>query len=253
MPRYRQPASAAVEQASALAMGNILQISLTVRIMRRKVVGALLVASNLTPRAVAAATTNAAAMVIAVSGSCAAGGRKLKRGDVVHVGDTVDAPTASSKLKLEMTDGSVISVAPASRLIIARCNIVPVTSHVCRPAGGTGSRPVERPAARDVKLSLSLGLLRAVVSPAGGPSTFQITTPAVGNASARSTDFFMEAKSDAVQIGVYEGTVDLTSAVTGRSVAIPTRWGGRLEAGRDPMSPRKWAQAEFDNFISRTE
>jgi len=252
MPRYRQPASAAVEQASELAMGNIQQISFTVRIMRRKVVGALLVVSNLTPRAVAVAKTKAAAMVIAVSGSCTAGGRKLNRGDAVQVGDIVDAPTASSKLKLEMTDGSVISIAPASRLIIASCNIVPVTDHVARPAGGTGSRPVERPAGRDVKLSLSLGLLRAVVSPALGPSTFQVTT-LVGTASARSTDFFVEAKSDAVQIGVYEGTVDLTSAVTGRSVAIPTRWGGRLEAGRDPMPPRKWAQAEFSDFISRTE
>jgi FecR protein len=234
-------------------MSNILQLPLTVRITRRKLVVELLAVSNLTPRAVAGTTTNAAATVMSVSGSCTAGGRKLKRGDVVDVGDTVDAPTASSKLKLEMTDGSVISVAPASRLIIVSCKIALVTSRVGRPAGGTGSGPRERPAGRDVKLSLSLGLLRAVVSPAGGPSTFHVTTPAVGYASARSTDFFVEAKSDAVQIGVYEGTVDLTSAVTGRSVAIPTRWGGRLEAGRDPMPPRKWAQAEFDNFISRTE
>jgi hypothetical protein len=235
-----------------LAMSNILQVPVTVRIMRRKLVGALLVVSNLTPWAVAAITTNAAAMVIAVSGTCTAGGRKLNRGDAVQVGDIVDTPTASSKLKLEIADGSVISIAPASRLIIASCNIVPVTDYVGRPAGETGSRRVERRAGRDVKLSLSVGLLRAVVSPALGPSTFQVTT-LVGTASARSTDFFAEAKSDTVQIGVYEGTVVLTSAVTGRSVAIPTRWGGRLETGRDPMPPRKWAQAEFNDFISRTE
>lgn len=234
-------------------MSNILQIPLTVRIMRRKLVGALIGVFDLAPRAIAAATTDRAAMVISVSGSCTAGGRKLKRGDAVRVGDTVDAPTASSKLKLEMTDGSVISVAAASRLIIASCAIVPATSHVGRPAGGTGSRPAERPAGRDVKLSLPHGLLRAVVAPVAGPSTFQVTTTLVGTASARSTDFFVEAKSDAVQVGVSDGTVDLTSAVTGRSVAIPTRWGGRLEAGRDPIPPRIWAQAEFADFVSRTE
>ena len=34
---------------------------------------------------------------------------------------------------------------------------------------------------------------------------------------------------------------------------IPARWGARLEAGRDPVPPRVWSQAEFDAVIARTD
>jgi hypothetical protein len=36
-------------------------------------------------------------------------------------------------------------------------------------------------------------------------------------------------------------------------VVIPPRWGARLEAGRDPVSPRVWSQAEFDAVTARTD
>jgi len=42
----------------------------------------------------------------------------LKRGDAVQISDTVDVP-ASGNLKLQMADGSVISVAPGSSMTVA--------------------------------------------------------------------------------------------------------------------------------------
>ena len=53
-------------------------------------------------------------------------------------------------------------------------------------------------------------------------------------------------------VGVLTGSVDMASASTRRAVTIPARWGARLEAGRDPVPPRVWAQSEFDDGIGRT-
>ena len=90
-------------------------------------------------------------------------------------------------------------------------------------------------AGRHAKLSLTQGVLRAVVAPFGGPSTFEVST-AVGTASVRSgsADWFIDAQAGSAQVGVLAGTVDLTSAARGRSVSIPARWGTRLEAGVTP-------------------
>jgi hypothetical protein len=56
-----------------------------------------------------------------------------------------------------------------------------------------------------------------------------------------------------MKVGVLTGSVAMTSAATRRSEVIPERWGARLEAGRDPVPPRVWSQAEFDAVIARTD
>jgi len=68
-----------------------------------------------------------------------------------------------------------------------------------------------------------------------------------------SADWFIGAQAGSAQVGVLVGNVDLTSAASGRSVSIPGRWGTRLEAGRDPVLPRNWTQAEFDAFTYSTK
>ena len=102
------------------------------------------------------------------------------------------------------------------------------------------------------QLSLTQGLLRAVVSPVNHPSTFEVST-AVGTAAVRSTDWFVEAKPGSAQVGVLTGSVVLRSGATGREVTVPARWGARLEAGRDPVEARVWAPQEFQAVISRTD
>jgi hypothetical protein len=174
-----------------------------------------------------------AGTVVAVSGSCTARGHALRLGDAVQVSDTVDV-LAGSKLKLRMSDGSMISVGPGSSMTMASYSL-----------DGAG---------RHANLLLTQGLLRIVVAPVRGSSIFEVST-AVGTASVRSgsVDWFINAQAGSAQVGVLVGNVDLTSAATGRSVSIPAHWGTRLEAGRDPVPPRNWTVAEFDAVTQSTE
>jgi hypothetical protein len=200
--------------------------------MRHKLIGTLFAILSLTLWAVAAPAATLAGTVVAVSGSCTDHGRVLKSGDAVQVSDTVNVP-AGGHLQLRMADESVISIAPGSSMTVASYNV---------DAAG-----------RHVRLSLTQGLLRALVTPVGGPSSFDVST-AVGTASVRSgsADWFVMAQADSAQVGVLAGTVDLRSAVTRQSVSIPSHWGTRSEAGLDPVLPRRWAQREFNAVIRLT-
>jgi hypothetical protein len=177
-----------------------------------------------------------AGTVLALTGQCfaEAGGqrRALRIGDPIYVGDIVDVP-AGARLQLQMADGSVISLASGSRMTIDNFHI------------GTGGQQ------RDAKLTLPVGLLRAVVSPVGQPSIFEVDCSA-GKAAVRLTDWFMEVQPESVRVGVLEGSVILTSRATGQSVTIPARWGTRLETGLNPVLPRVWSATEFADVIART-
>jgi hypothetical protein len=178
-----------------------------------------------------------AGTVVGLSGPCVveSGGARapLKLGQAVQVSDTVEVP-AGGKLKLRMNDGSVVSVAEGSRMTIGAYTV-----------NAAGQR-------ENAHLTLGQGLLRAVVAPVERPASFEVET-AVGTAAVRSTDWFVEASGGGMQVGVLTGSVDMTSRATRRGVLIPARWGGRLEAGHDPVPPRVWSQAEFDAVIARTE
>ena len=173
--------------------------------------------------------------VIASQGQCfsiSAGERvPLRTGAAVGIADVVEVP-AGAKLKLRMNDGSIISAASGSEIAIQEYTV---------DASGQRLKAL---------LSLHSGLVRALVT-TGAPGTFEVET-SVGVAAVRSTDWFISAAPGAAQVGVLSGTVTLTSRATDRSVAIPPRWGGRLEAGRDPVTPRLWSREEFDDFIART-
>jgi len=188
----------------------------------------------LTPPACADAP---AGSVVGVAGQCmverGGGSAPLKLGDKVAVTDTVDVP-ADGKLKLRMSDGSIISLAAGTKLTIATYQ-----------TDASGQR-------QNVQLSLAQGLIRSVVAQVDHPSTFEVST-AVGTAGVRSTDWFIEAKPGSAQVGVLSGKVVLRSSTTGRQVDIPARWGARLEAGRDPVDARVWAPQEFQAVIARTD
>jgi hypothetical protein len=174
--------------------------------------------------------------VLVASGQCfvESGGKRteLKLGDAVNVGDTIDVQNGA-RLKLHMSDGSVISVASSSRLTIR------------------GYSHDDRSQQRDADLLLSSGLIRAVVTPFSGPSHFEVDT-LTGVAAVRSTDWFVEAREDMTQVGVLTGTVTLTSVATGTEVTVPARWGAKVNGARDPVPPRVWLKSEFDNNIART-
>src|SRR5437763_1310761 len=102
-----------------------------------------------------------AGSVVGLSGSCfvTSGGQRaaLRIGQQVQVTDTVDV-AADGKLKLRMTDGTVVSVAPGSRMT--------VSSYATDASGQRQS----------AQLSLAQGLVRAVVAPMGQPATFEVNT-----------------------------------------------------------------------------
>ena len=103
--------------------------------MERNLVGVVIAIFGLILWAGAAAAAPAGT-VIAVSGSCTGHSHVLNRGETVQIGDTLDVP-AGGNLKLQMADGSVISVAPDSTMTVASYSI-----------DGSG---------RDVRLSLTRG------------------------------------------------------------------------------------------------
>jgi hypothetical protein len=155
----------------------------------------------------------------------------LKIGATIYVGDRVEVPE-SAKIRFRMTDGSIVTAASGTRMTISAYKV-----------NGTNSR--------EALLSMMSGLLRVVVSGMAQPSRFEVKT-ATGVAAVRSTDWFIRADAGSTQVGVLNGTVSLTSASTGRSVDIPARWGTRIDAGRDPVPPRVWDKAEFQDVIDRT-
>ena len=184
-----------------------------------------------------AAMAAPAGSVVGLSGACVieSGGSRAnaRLGQPVQVGDAVDVP-ADGKLKLRMVDGSVVAVGSGSRVRVTTYGV-----------DASGQR-------QEAKLALDQGVLRATVAPTQPPAGFEVDT-AVGTAAVRSTDWFALATPGAMQVGVLAGAVVMTSDATHRAVTIPARWGARLEAGRDPVPPRVWSQAEFDAVIARTD
>lgn len=178
-----------------------------------------------------------AGSVVGLSGQIVVerGGQRysLKIGDQVYTEDSFQVP-AGTKLKLRMSDGSILSLAPDTTL---RIDAYTLDSYGRRQSAG---------------LSLGQGLIRAVTAPGGQPANFEINT-AVGTSGARSTDWFVEAAPGYEQVAVLNGSVSLTSRATGRAVVLPPGSGSRLDAGREPTPPRAVSPAEFAALIARTE
>jgi ferric-dicitrate binding protein FerR (iron transport regulator) len=201
--------------------------------MRRKLISILISLSGLMLWASSARAEVPVGTVAGVRGLVTDHGRVLRPGEMVQVGDTIDTPDGS-RLKLQMADRSVISMAPGSSMQIINYNL-----------DGAG---------RYVKLSLARGLLRVLVTAARGPSTFDVRT-AAGTASvrSRSADWFVRVQSGGVQVGVLDGTVDLSGAATRQLVSIPSHWGTRSEIGLKVMPPRRWGKSDFSPLIDLTE
>jgi hypothetical protein len=157
----------------------------------------------------------------------------LPIGAPVYVGDTVEVGP-DGKLKLRMTDGSILSLAPSSNL---RIDTYLVDGAGRRQAAG---------------LSIGQGLLRSVTAPVDRPASFEVNT-AIGSAAVRSTDWFIDAAPGQEQVSVLGGSVALASRATGRAVTIPPGATSRLLPGRDPEPPRALTPGEISTLLARTE
>jgi hypothetical protein len=201
--------------------------------MRRRIRTALFPAIGLLAAGAASAARAPAGHVVGIRGLCTVARHAVHQGDAVRLSDTITVPPDGA-MKLEMADQSVISIAPGSSLTVMQYRT-------------NGS-------ARDARLDLAQGLLRLMVPPLAGASTYAVST-SVGTAAMHSNggDWFVAVQAGSAQVGVLHGSVTLTSAATTRSVMLPSHWGTRLEAGMNPVMPRVWGQVEFDGFIRRTQ
>ncbi len=178
-----------------------------------------------------------AGSVVGLVGACiveSGGNRKpLALGQAVQVGDTVEVPT-DGKLRLRMSDGSMISAAPGTR--------VTITTYTTDTKGQR----------EDAQLGLTQGLLRAVVTPVtGSPARFEVDT-ALGTAAVRSTDWFVEAAGTSMDVAVLTGSIEFASTASKHSVTVAAGRGSRIDGSQDPTAPRVWRSDEFDALIVRT-
>jgi hypothetical protein len=184
-----------------------------------------------------------AGTVVGVSGSCyvenGAGGAgaarsALQLGAAVQIGDTIDV-AADGKLKLRMADGSILAVAPGTRMTVAAYAVTP-----------SGQR-------QNAQLSLSQGLLHVIDTPTQqAPAKFEVDT-AVGAAAVRSTNWLIEATANDQQVSVISGSVVVTSGATGHSVVVPAHETTRVERGHDPLRPRPLSRAAVQRLLGRTQ
>lgn len=184
-----------------------------------------------------AAAAAGAGSVVGLAGSCFldSGGnrRALTLGMEVAVGDTVEA-SQTGKLRLRMVDGSIVAVAPGTRLTI--------TAYAVAQGGRR----------ENATLSLTQGLLRAIVAPANRPASFEVET-AISAAAARSTDWLVEATAARDRVVVLKGSVAVTGKTTGHSIVVAARHETSIVAGQDPQPPRPATRADVARLLARVE
>lgn len=169
------------------------------------------------------------------------------RGDVVALAGrertplAVDMPLRSShvvvaaagKARIELVDGTLLSVGENSRVRIAQV----------APSGATQATRAE----------LISGALRLLVVKATPAARFEVETE-TAIAAVRGTDWAVEAGSASTGVVVLSGSVD----VTGRTPARATVRLDRPEAGTDvprgaaPTPPARWGAPRLAALLART-
>jgi hypothetical protein len=174
--------------------------------------------------------------ILALSGTATmeSGGqqRAVAIGDPVQTGDTIDVPQ-DSKVRLRMDDGSIVTIAPGSKMTIDKYDV-----------DGSGAR-------QNAELTMSTGLLRAVVSVGGGTPNFEVKT-ATGVASVRGTELYIDAQGDKTQVYVVTGTVALAGSDGQNSVTIPQMSTSAVDGHSPPSQIRAVTPLELRQLEQRT-
>ena len=157
----------------------------------------------------------------------AVAGAELRERDVLVTGKGAWASIA-------LADGSQLAMGGGSRLAL---NEYVVDEARVRKSG---------------VFSLVVGIIRAFVS--GGNGSFVIDTQAAV-ASARSTEFIVEAAEGETAVFVNEGLVVVRGVgrALRESVELGPTEGTDVERGRAPASPRIWGPERVDSALERTQ
>lgn len=137
----------------------------------------------------------------------------------------------NGRLKIEFADRSLLVIGNGTRIFVADYAI---------------SRSGQRLGAM---LSLLSGIVRAVIASPGGH--FDIGSRAAV-ASARSTEWLMEADAGETAVFASAGRVAVQAVGTNATVLLQPGEGTDVPAEGAPTQPKLWGQARVEAFLART-
>jgi ferric-dicitrate binding protein FerR (iron transport regulator) len=159
-----------------------------------------------------------------------AGSLQLAAGSDVQEGDRV-ATGAASRVEIGFGDGSTLVIGESSRVSLPHFEP--------SPAGGSAL------------LELLEGILRIDILSDGAWRSFEVRTY-TAVASARSTQWVVEAKTGTTGVFVVDGTVEVTDRLGRGAVLLEEGFGTDVAFGTSPAPPKRWGAARAASAVART-
>ena len=141
----------------------------------------------------------------------------------------------SSKVRITLTDATVISLAEQSRLELKQF------SHDARQQTRSG------------RLAVSWGIFRAILNEMIPSSSVEVITPTTV-AAIRGTDLLGEVTADSTAIVVLEGTVEVANirpTFPGRATLTPGM-GTTVRRNEPPSTPTRWSESRIEGLLRAT-
>lgn len=156
----------------------------------------------------------------------------LARGAAILETDRI-VTGVEATVKIALADGSVLTIGANSE--------VALESYLVGPDRGRIG----------AVLDLVLGIIRVTVSMSGDGAPFDVRTRAAV-ASARSTQWLVEATDRGTAVFVVEGEVAVSSRDANATVYLGPNFGVDVPPGGQPSSPKEWGAARVEDVLART-
>ena len=158
----------------------------------------------------------------------------LAEGDFVYEDDKIRTGGGESGVRIVLADRSELIIGAGSEVVLDSFS-----------AGAGGQR-------LDALVDLVLGILRATVEGARREAPFEVRTRAAV-ASARATEWIVEAKEDSAAVFVVEGRVGVASTGPPHGVVLTAGFGTDIGLDRAPNRPKRWGEARVQDVLRRTQ
>lgn len=180
-------------------------------------------------RAIGCSATRLVGTVIVVRGTTSvpvAPGTKFGDGDLIVTGH-------GARLRITCADGATVTVGEQTNVSLATLQA---------GAGGSGGTAV---------WDLVVGILRVTLSGRMPWQRFEVTTR-TAVASARSTDWIVDAMHDKTAVLVVKGAVGVSGQATPGEVLLRAGDGTDIALGAAPTAPAQWKQPRVEATLART-
>ncbi|MCG8356421.1 MAG: FecR family protein [Kiloniellales bacterium] len=159
--------------------------------------------------------------------------RALTEGDFVFEQDRIVTGAAESNVQIVFSDRSSLAIGAESEVLLSRYR-----------AGSAGAR-------LEAVIDLVLGILRATVEGSGRRAPFEVRSR-TAVASARGTDWIVEAMSDRTAVFVVSGRVGVSAYGGLGSLVLTDGYGTDVLENRAPKRPKRWGDARVEDALERT-